>query len=176
MTTPFAIIDVGCARYGNDYSIERLIEEFHPDVVYGFDPSDEIVATAAEDWERIGHDLRFLTPEGVGVILEQKAAWTYSGKIGYRADGLNSWISDMKDAPRVPCFDLSRFILDLAEKHARIVLKIDAEGSEYDLLKHLMVTGADQFLELAWIEWHEPNRGRHVIEEEFACPVKEWRW
>src|SRR5262245_49585252 len=35
------VIDVGCARYGGDYSIERLIEKFDPDALYGFDPAWE---------------------------------------------------------------------------------------------------------------------------------------
>ena len=32
------VIDVGCARIGAAHSMERLIDEFHPKVLYGFDP------------------------------------------------------------------------------------------------------------------------------------------
>lgn len=176
------VIDVGCARYGGDFSIERLIHEFKPVMVYGFDPNDEIVASAPEGSERV-NETRWVTPEGVGVALEKKAAWTYDGEIGYRSDTLNSWITDAVDAPKVECFDLARFIVERAgrDPSQEIVLKMDAEGAEYDLLDHLIETRADALLKLAWIEWHPKkvqngNRRRQQIEEQIACEIVEWRW
>src|SRR3990170_8813696 len=77
------VIDVGCARYGGDYSIERLIEEFHPDLLYGFDPNP--VTTQKPPGECDAYVI-----EGTTVFIERLAAWTYRGQIGYLEDGLNS--------------------------------------------------------------------------------------
>ncbi len=157
------VIDIGCARYGGDYSIERLIEEFKPTWLYGFDPVEPLGRAYTE-----GSTTVFINANGAA------AGWTYDGEIGFREDGLNSWVTEVKGAPQVPCFDLARFIVGLDAND--IVLKIDAEGSEYDLLKHLMASGADALLALAWIEWHQPDRGRKLIEEHIACEIREWRW
>lgn len=170
------VIDVGCARYGNDYSIERLIEEFHPSVIYGFDPNQ-----GPDEYPHPPNPLDAPTgpTSGTSVVIEKKAAWIYDGEIGFQSDGLNSWVTEMNGAPKVPCFDLARFILEempYYEPPHEIILKIDAEGSEYDLLRHLIAKGADKLLKLAWVEWHEPDRGRAQIEAEISCPLEEWRW
>lgn len=157
------VIDVGCARWGGDYSVERLIEEYEPDVVYGFDPAKDVAKAMPRP-----------LMANITVALHRAAAWTFDGQVGYREDGLNSWITELKGAPQVRCVDIARVVREVAPGHMDVILKIDAEGSEYDLLRHLMVTGADQLLTLAVVEWHEPDRGRALIEEHFACPVKEW--
>lgn len=180
------VIDIGCARYGNDYSIERLIEEFHPSTIYGFDPnqgSDEY------PWPSVPSAGPTGVTTATSVIIEKKAAWIYDGEIGFQSDGLNSWVTEMNGAPQVPCFDLADFIVskwkvsfargyegEFERMEEEIVLKIDAEGSEYDLLRHLINKGADKLLKLAWVEWHEPDRGRAAIEAEIACPLEEWCW
>lgn len=163
MTT--TVIDIGCARHGNDYSIERLIDEFSPDVLYGFDPSEAIRGSTDGLAER-GDDTQ--------VFLSQQAAWIYDGEIGFREDGLGSWVTELKGAPKVQCFDLATFILSLDADD--IVLKMDCEGSEYDLLRHLILKEVDDRVRLAWIEWHEPDRGRAKIEEEWRGEMAEWRW
>lgn len=162
-------IDVGCARYGGDFSLERMIAEFSPRVLYGFDPAwDDSMFEPSED----------LTTE---VIVQQAAAWTSDGEIRFEGSGLGGHVTD-KSGRIVPCIDLAAFIRSLPDE--RIVLKIDAEGAEYDLLEHLIATNADIFLELAWIEWHppgarvnsRPDKRRDAIESEIACEIVEWRW
>lgn len=180
------VIDIGCARHGGDYSIERLIEEYQPHELYGYDPA----AGSVQEWlpgeyrtegewldqaEEIGAG--YLDTEATGlrkITLHREAAWTYDGEIGFRQDGLNSWVTELRGAPKVPCVDIARIVREVAPGHLDVILKIDAEGAEYDLLRHLMATGADQLVTLAVIEWHEPDRGRALIEEGFAAPVKEW--
>lgn len=168
------VIDIGCARYGNDYSIERLIEEFHPSIIYGFDPNQ-----GPDEYPWLPNPPAGPTgpTTATSIVIKKKAAWIFDGEIGFQSDGLNSWVTDMNGAPRVPCFDLANFIFDIfiGKKH-EIVLKIDAEGSEYDLLRHLISREADKLLKLAWVEWHEPDRGRAQIEAEISCPLEEWRW
>ena len=178
------VIDVGCAEYGGDFSIRRLVDEFAPEILYGFDPNPAIRHGAGEPWW-IGD---------TKILIEQKAAWTEDGEIGYLEDGLNSCLTYREDAPKVPCVDLATFITELwSVKYMRdeggewerdepkIILKMDAEGSEYDVLPHLMLRGADELLDLAIIEWHErgierAKERRNVIEKEFACPIREWPW
>lgn len=164
------VIDIGCARYGGDYSIERLIERFRPDVIYGFDPNPEGLFEAAMSADqREGRSVR--------VCLDNRAAWTFDGEIGFRADGLNSWVTSDPGAEKVVCFDLARFIGELEGES--IVLKLDAEGAEYDLLPHLIATGTDELLSLASVEWHvrgiEDAEGRRrAIEAGIRCPLEEW--
>ena len=187
------VIDVGCARYGGDYSIERLIEEFKPDMVYGFDPNEEIVASVPEGSERV-NATRWLTPEGVGGALEKKAAWIYDGVVGFSGSGLGGHIE--LGGMKVPCFDLAHLIADkwkvayerdhrdFVREETEIILKIDAEGAEYELLEHLIETGSDGLLKLAWVEWHppgaavnsRPDKRREAIEERITCEMHEWRW
>lgn len=170
------VIDIGCARYGGDYSIERLIEEFEPDLLYGFDPNWSADMFDPPD------DLK------TSIVVSNEIAWTYDGTIGFHTDGLNSWVTELRGAEERPCFDLSDFIIgqykitydrvdgDFERDETEIILKIDAEGSEYDLLRHLINKGSDKLLSLAWVEWHQPDRGREQIEREIRCEITEWRW
>jgi FkbM family methyltransferase len=164
------VIDVGCARYGGDYSVERLIEMFDPELLWGFDPNPEGLSEA---WQEVA------PVQGERVIeLRPWAAWTYDGQIGFFADGLNGHIQDHERATRVPCFDLARFINELPE--GPVVLKLDAEGAEYDLLEHLIATDTDGRLERVLVEWHAPydpdRRRRNRIERVLLCSVEEWVW
>jgi hypothetical protein len=168
------VIDIGCARHGNDYSIERLIEEYRPKYLFGFDPHESIV------------DKSYMEGETV-VTLRRQAAWLYDGEIGFLSDGLNSTLSHGGDT-KVTCFDLARWLheempamdVDTGKLH-KVVLKLDAEGSEYELLEHLINTGHDKLIDLAWVEFHpfgveNPAARRAAIEEKIACELVEWRF
>lgn len=136
------VIDVGAAKHGGDESIPYLIEEFKPDVLYGFDPAYLVGSVAGQ----IGK---------TQVFTSRSAAWLYEGEVGFSGDGLRGHVDDTGEP--VHCFDLSRFILALPDEP--VVLKLDAEGAEYALIPHLIAQGADLRLQLAWIEWHCPMCG-----------------
>ena len=162
MTT---VIDVGCARYGGDFSIERLIEEFSPEILYGFDPS----------WEPPMFD----PPADLKTIvhISNEAVWTHDGVVQFTINGLNGQVTTT--GPERPCVDLARVVRELPDDD--IVLKVDAEGSEYELLEHLMAKGMDNRLRLAWIEWHpfgakDWSQRRASIERRIQCELTEWRW
>lgn len=161
-----ACVDVGCARYGGDYSIERLVEEFNPAFVWGYDPAH----TYPEESFKIGD---------ADVWVSKAAAWTYSGEIGFSVNGLGGGISEA--GPRVACVDLSGEIEAVKQHADEVILKIDAEGAEYELLEHLIFTGVDTMLKLAWVEWH-PKTGRGLearrasIGKALGCELHEWRW
>ena len=162
-----ACIDVGCARYGGDYSIERLAQEFQPDFIYGFDP--------ASDYEP-----RF-SLDKTEVRVSKAAAWVHDGETGFKVAGLGGHV-DSRSPSLVECVDLAGVIVDVYEKHGPgLVLKVDAEGAEYYLLEHLIAQGADELLELAWVEWHpgtiKDGVGRRMgIEASIGCALTEWRW
>lgn len=172
------VIDIGCAKWGGDESIPYLVETFEPSILYGFDP---------------GAEPPFAWKVGETVVqVNQWAAWTYDGTIGFKVARLGGHVED--DAPSYPCFDLARFINELTDDQP-IVLKMDAEGAEYVLLPHLCQHDADLRLELALVEWHCEHcglggNGRHrencradrdwwqqrrtSVEDEMRCTMEEW--
>ena len=173
------VIDVGAARYGGDFSVERLIEEFHPAQLYAIDPN------LSSDYEVAADDTQ--------IVWMHAAAWIFDGEIGFIREGLTSCTTNRTDE-MVGCFDLARFIRQLPSDE-EIVLKIDAEKSEYDLLEHLIATRTDELLQLIWVEWHciacgrgagghrpgceadpEGERRRSEIERDISCELAEWRW
>jgi hypothetical protein len=172
------VVDVGCAPWGGDVSVPHLLEEFHPKVLYGFDPG-------------LPERSNYFTEDGTEVILAREAAWTFDGTIGFRVGGLGGQVDE--HALKYPCVDLAGFINGLAEDE--IVLKIDAEGAEYTLIPHLRAKDADLRLKLCRIEWHCEfcgigGNGRHReectvdrdwwierrerTEQMLRCPTDEW--
>jgi FkbM family methyltransferase len=164
------VIDVGCARYGGDYSVERLWEWYKPDRLIGYDPAAEM--------EDMAEALADMVPPGTVLELHREAAWVYDGTIGYFADGLNSQIGDNPAWPPMPCVDLARVIAELPEP---IILKLDAEGAEYELLEHLLATGTINRLQRILVEWHPTGQGkrRRAIEQALrreGVVWEQWRW
>ena len=153
------VIDLGCATYEDypeDESVLKLIDRFHPSVLFGFDPNPSLVTTAI--FER-----------GCRVLLERRAAWTYDGFIGFSVDWnrLRGTTGEMMGPAAVPCFDIAKFIRELPE--GELIVKMDIETAEYELVPHLMSQGVMGRISLLLIEWHgEPLPGP------FDCPVEIW--
>jgi hypothetical protein len=173
------LIDVGCAKHGTDESIPHLVRDYAPTILYGYDPACDIYSNYKVEETR--------------VIEKPEVAWTYDGEIGFLVARLGGHVE--ADAPSFPCFDLARFILELAQEEKEIILKMDAEGAEYTVLPHLCATDADLCLKLAIIEWHCEfcgigGNGRHrdncpcdrdwwverrrSVEDALRCPTEEW--
>ncbi len=149
------VVDLGCAPHGMD-SVAMLVDRFHPDVLFGFDP----FLFTTDTTER----------NGTVCFLSSSAAWVYNGRLGFTRDGTASRV--FEDGNDVACFDLAEFVQGVsdANQHAdRLVLKLDVEGAEYPLLEHLHATEVDELLELVLVEWHHTER-----RVELACPVEEW--
>ncbi len=162
------VIDVGCARLGGDYSVERLIDWYHPDVLIGFDPTAKVAEAMPADLQ------------GTNVVLRREAAWIEDGEIGYFADGVNSQVGNSPGWPKVRAVDLARVIRELPEEE-EVIIKIDAEGAEYELLEHLLATGAIDRVSRLLIEWHPRHEGgrRRAIEEGMRARGvvwEQWRW
>lgn len=177
------VVDVGAARYGDDYSMERLIKQFEPTWLYGIDPHPLLKAPDAQTVADLLDETNF--PGECKVDLIPAAAWTYNGQIGFLADGLRSWVAEDDRAPQVPCIDLSEFLKDryVIHEDEMLVLKLDCEGAEYELLPHLIEQQVDELLDVVIVEWHPltlPNynlsENRKWIESEIRCKIREWPW
>jgi hypothetical protein len=145
------VIDVGCQKYGGDESIPYLVEEFSPKTLYGFDPA------GGTETYYVGETL---------VVTQPWAAWTADTMIGFVHEGLRGRVQE--GGEDTVAIDLSRLIYNLHGDH-KIVLKLDAEGSEYELLPHLRDTEADLLLELIWCEWHCPKCGTGWFTADDTC-------
>ena len=163
------VVDVGCHAHpahdgASQDSISQLIARFHPRVVYGFDPHPGLpVGSTIEG--------------GARVIRERRAAWLRDGTVGFTSDParpLGARVTE-HEGESVPCFDLAAF---LGEKliEGEIVLKLDAEGAEYQLLSRIIDEGVDEFLTLILVEWHDRRRwqARRRLQRALRCPVEPW--
>jgi hypothetical protein len=159
------VVDVGCAHHPPEESIQRLVDRYRPQLLFGLDP------LVIPNLTRIGEAL---------VVLMREAAWTEYGTVPYIADGIRSRVT--RSAPFdywVPCVDLAAFLEPLTTAD-QVVLKLDCEGAEYPLLEHLAAHEIDRRLELVLVEWHEdPALHGFAIEygparPELRCPVEEW--
>jgi FkbM family methyltransferase len=68
--------------------------------------------------------------------------------------GNNSSGTHFHQQREVSCFDFSRFILENFSKDDNIIVKMDIEGSEYDVLEKMIVDGSIEYLNHISVEWH----------------------
>lgn len=182
------VVDLGCYPHGHEVSIEHLIKRFMPDVLYGFDPYPDLIEGITNQVIE-KHGARHHV---VRIELQRKAAWTFDGEIELAVvEGERAWDTTVmreKNSRRewdqgkiitVPCFALDGFLAAIS-RGDDLILKMDIEGAEFPLLEHLIQTGADQFVALLLVEWHdqkmvdwEPGR-RRMIEDQIRCPLEEW--
>ncbi len=155
------VIDVGCFDHGQAKfaSVGALAAKYEPLLLLGYDPLVEPLAYSYEGGR-----------PGTLVLVSPAAAWVYDGTATFLPNGVESrLVEDTDSAAVVECFDLATLIRALHP--ARIVLKLDIEGGEYELLNHLYEHGADERLALLLVEWHPEHRKPTPI---LRCPVEEW--
>ncbi len=152
-------VDLGCFDYDHTYrSMQVLVSKYKPDMIYGFDPRPTM-----------GDSVSVI--DGCPAEIQNRAAWLYDGEARYcdRAEG--SFLADSCDQ-RVQCFDFSAWLSELA---GDVVVKMDIEGSEYELLEKMLDDGTATKVKELLVEWHgiDPNR-RNPILDRWPGPVKEW--
>lgn len=159
------VIDIGCHTHAHrpDHdSILALVERFRPEILFGFDPHPDM-------------EEGLVTVQKTVVLRRRVAAWTDGGiNLPVKVDGLSTAIDPAGEA-RTRCFDLALWIA-LLPRRTTIILKIDAEGSEYPLLSHIAVRGVDEILDRVLVEWHEKEQshGLYGPRPNLRCPVEEW--
>lgn len=154
------VVDIGCMPHNNDRSIEPLIDRFHPDVLFGFDPHPDLVEGVEVN-------------AGTVIVLRRLAAWLHEGTVPLKVDGICTGV-DPQGEQTVPCFSLVAFLRSLPVDG--LVLKVDVEGGEYPLLAALAVAELDARLGRVLVEWHD-GAFAHGFETErpvLRCPVEEW--
>lgn len=66
-----------------------------------------------------------------------------------------------------PCVDLAKWLVAHVPAESFVFMKMDIEGAEYDVIEHLLVTGAIDRIDVLAVEWHaekfpEPIRSRYA--------------
>lgn len=164
------VIDVGCATYGDDHSVDRLADMYRPHLIVGLDPA-LVVDTEAFMLERVWP---------CRVVTKRAAAWVTAGQVRYDDGGLRgrTGVGDRV----VEAVGLPRLIRDVHWLLGPpVVLKIDAEGAEYQLLRALLDAGVDDLLAETLVEWHPEaetadERTRAEIESRWGTPLEVWPW
>lgn len=149
---PPIVVDLGCQDYGTQDSLTALAAEYHPSLMYGFDPSDLL----NEKVTRIN---------GTRVVLKRRAAWLYDGQVAGDNRTTTFAVGGGGDQ-LVDCFDFSKW---LGRRHQPVILKMDIEGAEYALLERILADGTDNKIAELVVEWHSGDPGLGL-----SCPVREW--
>lgn len=139
-------------------SISILIERFHPDILYGFDP-----------WPELKDGAHYMQ-NGTRVMLSNLAAWTEDGLCPYLKHPSPASSTTVMGGPLVRCFDFSRWLLDQPES---IIVKMDIEGAEFPIIEKMISDGTDNRVSLLLVEFHDDPSS---ILERISCPVEEWQW
>ncbi len=153
-----AVVDLGCHDYGKWASLQTLVGLFHPDRIYGFDPSPQLDTSITE-------------VDGVPATLERRAAWIEDTTLPFRdeeiADARIGVITH--DGPlQVDAFDFSAWMVE----HGRAAVKMDIEGAEYAVLSKMILDGTHRLLDYLFIEWHDTKHEQIISALE--CPVVSW--
>jgi FkbM family methyltransferase len=160
------LFDIG-AHHGE--GLARLIDELQLDQqweVHAFEPNPECPTA-----ELIG---AFPLP----ATVHKAAVWIRDGRVAFLpqgkirtliaslnesriASGFGSCIAEVRSsAPElgepieVPCVDLSRLLAERSDGE-HIVVKLDVEGAEFAILRHLIERGTIGRIRRLYIEWHE---------------------
>lgn len=133
------VIDVGCATHGGDESIRRLIDGYQPKLLFGLDP--QVRADA-------------YTLDATEVHLYPLAGWVADEMITMRGHGLGMGVRyDGGGGIEVQGVDLARWI-DRLPADTPLIVKLDAEGSEWRIVPHLIDSHSALQVSLLLIEWH----------------------
>jgi len=174
-------IDLGCFDgdsirqfYGWSH-LDKPYIDFH---IYGFDPTNR-------------HDKvwRSMESENDKLKFESKAAYTYDGKIEFtqrpKDAPLGSTVMQTKadygmgEVFEVDCFDFSKWLKQFKEDDY-IIVKMDIEGSEYEVLSKMLEDGTDKLIDKLLVEWHDKklstdnSKTQEYLIKNLRCEVLPW--
>lgn len=158
------VVDVGAMTHGTDQSVAPLIERFQPELLFAFDPHPDFV----EGVERI---------DGTLVVSRRAAAWISDTDVSLKVDGMRTGAVKNGTGDRwEEAFNLASWLRTLPLDHEEVVLKLDAEGAEYLLLRDVCDQGLDTRLARVLVEWHSPEKahGWHTERLALRCPLEAW--
>ena len=131
------LIDLGCSNL----CFSKEYKQKHPQVdVMAFDPNPRFI-----------NCYNFAVSSSSGLV-------DYCLTNDYRANNILNAVIDSKpivSKQSVFCVDIGTIILMSSVKYKKIVIKIDVEGSEFDILEHLIKTTIIKFVSEIHVEWHD---------------------
>jgi FkbM family methyltransferase len=161
------VVDVGACHWGQEESVEQLIERFAPRLLLAYDPHPAMIPGK----ERI---------DGTLVVRYRKAVWTHNGTVPMRMNKIITApamdrIRPYEKIEDVPCVDIV-WLLQEQLSDEEVVLKLDCEGCEYPLLAAVREADLDLRLKLVLVEWHTGiyAHGMETRRPVLRCPVEEW--
>ena len=102
-------------------------------------------------------------------IIHTKAVHTHNGTIDYRIssaeqkNGISSNIPDVCSTEVIECIDIDD-ILDTLDNYEQVIMRIDIEGSEYDVIPKLIEHKNLKKITELYLEWHTTNNEHVDIE------------
>lgn len=147
-------IDIG-ANHG--LTIENFLNENPDFTVFAFEPSPQLA-----------EELRNKFSDNPRVTVFEAAAWIYDGKATFYPGALSDesstlltgkseespWKIDYENGITVTAIDIARWILLNTTDDDLIIMKMDAEGSEYKLIPRLIDAKVPERLSEMRVEWH----------------------
>ncbi len=67
----------------------------------------------------------------------------------------------------VKCVDFARWLRETVKDADDVIVRIDIEGAEYDVLEHLIATGAIDLIDLLLVEFHHRRHPAIATEERY---------
>ena len=106
--------------------------------------------------------------QDIPTILHKAAAWIYDGEIDFyvsdrslssgvhknRVKRVHSTPINIVKEVKVPCIDFSRWILENFSQDDYIILKMNVEGSEYEIFDKMFKDGSIKFIKELWGDLH----------------------
>jgi FkbM family methyltransferase len=123
------------------------------DRIYAFEPLPDSFEVLNQ---RFGDDPSIELFEAAASIDDGEATFypgTTYGPIGSSLRGDKSDV-DVDNGRRVRTVDFARFLSENVAADDRVSLKLDIEGAEYDLLRHMLDSGVLSLVDELFCEWH----------------------
>ncbi|TPX72810.1 hypothetical protein SpCBS45565_g00112 [Spizellomyces sp. 'palustris'] len=83
---------------------------------------------------------------------------TLSVENDFWGSSIYQWSDDGKEnkkgTTKLPSVNFSKFLIKNFRKEDYVVVKMDIEGAEYEVLPHLVETGAYKLIDVLLVEWH----------------------
>jgi len=173
-------IDVGA--YNGDL-LKKVINCFPPFYKYiCFEPVPQLCEKISNKFKY--NDKVFVINKAVSTVNQEKIKFYIcycKEEGGYEGKGTEigtgSTLFEKKETANIDkniflyisTINFSQYIIDSFEKDDYIILKMDVEGKEYDILEHMIETGAIKYVNKLYCEWHvskfkkykKINRNRH---------------
>jgi FkbM family methyltransferase len=164
--------------------------------IWSFEASSQLIGKARNEvgdhaihaavWIEDGEvDFYEVGTTGAGTMNEKKAKWNVDPeerkkrKVTKKKDRA---LHKNQKKVRVKSIDLDRWIKENFQSDDYIILKLDVEGSEYEILDHMIENGSVDYINELYIEFHifkcdvDPSENVRLtkILNNKGIPVKEW--